>query len=86
MWKQSRDRKRKLKKLAKETECNWCSGAYWDEDRGCYIRYSISRRANGCRSFVKKRCNRYFRRLSKHLETNCKGINHKMTEFWWEID
>ncbi len=72
--------RRKLKKLAAKA-AGYPAGAWYDDDKGRYVRYYRGQRS----SWIKKQCNRKFRR-SYGMCSAKRGAYRKYTEFWWEYD
>ena len=81
-------------KLLRMTHGQWYpSGAYYVGRDGYSCNKDeairLKRSWRGKRSkFIKKNCNRKFRRSSKlnMIVSRHKNIMHKATEFWWEYD
>lgn len=80
----SQERNRRLKKLFDETKnsSRGGGGAFYDEDKGRYIKYS-PRRKPGHAKFLRRVANRKVRRNKDHLRN---GQYRKVYDYWWELD
>ena len=72
--------KRKLKKLA--SKCSgWCGGSYYNERKGCYIRFWKSQGKNSIYAFFKRESRRKARRYFKKYGFWSK----KSDDLWWNV-
>lgn len=84
-YKGNQQRKKHLKRLAKETAHSYCSGAYYDEDKDCYVKYSAHS------PWLKTYSRRITRRRMKQIEDieqlpsgkSCKYKRYH--DYWWEL-
>ena len=58
--------------------------AWYDPDKGFYIKYNRGRRAGGWNACVKKQSVRKIRRSKDTFQQH--GKHHKLFDFWWTID
>jgi hypothetical protein len=77
-YKQAKERKKRLEKLAKDTEHTYGAGAWYDKDKGRFCKYQC-----GSREFRK-----YLRRQSSRKARQYKGDlrygEYKKTfDYWW---
>lgn len=78
----SQERNRRLKKLCDETKySSRGAGAYYDEDKKRYIRYSPCRNS-GYAKYLRKVANRKVRRSKDCLKH---GSYRKVYDYWWEL-
>ena len=79
--KAARERNRRLKKLNKETEHSYGAGAWFNEKKGRYIRYSCHNKA------LKKQCRRATRRRMKNMKDTAPrgGFYKRVFDYWWEL-
>ena len=86
-WKQSRERNRRLKKLAAESD--GITGAYFDEDKGRGIRIFLSDRAKPLRTVgnrkLRRLSKRYFIREDDRAFIPDHSGYRKLFDFWWEL-
>jgi hypothetical protein len=75
------ERKRRLKKLYNETKNSCKAGAYYDEDRDMFIKFSPRRKSKYAK-YLRKVSNRKVRRYSKDLKY---GSYRKVYDYWWEL-
>ena len=80
-YRRSKETKRRLKKLNKETENSCCAGAYFDEDAKRYVKYGPNR-GSGNTKFLKKRSNKRLRQSKELLNHGC---YKKKYDYWWEL-
>ena len=78
-WKQSRDRNRRLKKIA-SIKTREFRGAYYNEDKHRIIRYYTGTRSK----FLRKVSNKRVRRYNK-LYANYSGYR-KIFDYWYILD
>lgn len=78
-YRRSKERKKRLKQLEKETWHSYGAGAYYDEDKKRYIKYSCHN------SWLKKHSRRMIRhRLKEDKEIFQKGCKYKRKyDYWW---
>jgi hypothetical protein len=79
-YKQARERNKRLKKLAKDTDHAYGAGAWYNENKGRYIKYQV-----GSQKFRK-----YLRRQSSKKARQYKGdlahSDYKKTfDYWWTL-
>ena len=78
----SQERNRRLKKLCDETKySSRGAGAFYDEDKGRYVKYS-PRRKPGHAKFLRRVANRKVRRNKDYLRN---GQYRKVYDYWWEV-
>jgi hypothetical protein len=83
-WQRSRETKRRNKRLYDQTKTFYGKGCYYDEERGRYIHYQMSKKGRGNHvGWVKHQCNKKIRRYKGSLGS--KGTYRKIAEFWWEV-
>ena len=83
-WKRSTETKRRYQKLYEETKHHYASGVWYDDSKGRFIRFQMSRKGRGNHvAYVKRKCNRAVRRYKGDLTS--KGLHRKVSEYWWEI-
>ena len=84
-----RERMRKnyfrMRRLCEESE-SFCGGANYADQNGNWVErkdavYMRRWYRNQCSTWVKKLCNRKFRR--EGIVTSSRGAQRKMTEYWW---
>ena len=76
----NRERNRKLKKLYEETKHSYGSGAWFDEDKGRYIKYTCGGRKY--KKYLKKLSSKKARKYKGEMQ-NC---DYKRTfDYWWEL-
>ena len=80
-YRRSNERNRRLKKLYDETKNWYGAGAYYDEDKKRYIRYSPCRNS-GYAKYLRKVANRKVRRSKDCLKH---GSYRKVYDYWWEL-
>ena len=72
--------KHKLKHLYNETWHSYGAGAYYDERKNRYIKYSCHNK------WTRTHCRRMTRRRLKNVDYSCpNGYYKKMYDYWWEI-
>ena len=72
--------KHRLKKLYNKTHSSYGAGAYYDNQKERYIRYSCHNER------IKTHCRRITRRRLKREEAKCNNCTYKkMYDYWWEI-
>lgn len=79
-YRRSQERNRRLKKLYNETKNSYGAGAWYDEEKGRYIKYSC-----GGRKYKK-----YLKKISSKKARKYKGdmrhCDYKRTfDYWWEL-
>ena len=79
-YRRSQERKRRLKKLYDETKNSYGAGAWFDEKKGRYIKYSCGGR----------QCKRHLKRLSskkaRKYQGDLKGCDYKkIFDYWCEL-
>lgn len=76
--------KRRLKKLSEQNKMHDrnVSGAYYDEDKQRYVRYSPSRKGSSYPKYLRRRANKMMRRR-KGLFSN--GMYRKAYDYKWMI-
>ena len=79
MWYRSRVEKQRLKKLYGETKYSYGAGAYYDEHKKRYIRYSCNDKA--LRQIMNRRVRRKLKR--NHEDIVQIGQYKKLAEYWW---
>ncbi len=78
--KRSAETKRRLCKLYEEAGRHYRAGAYFDEDKGRYIRYSVNSQR------IKTVCKRVTRRrIKSDYENMSKGGYRKIYDYWWTV-
>ena len=79
-YQRKREENRRLKKLYEETKNAYGAGAWYDERKGRYIRYS-------CHSeWLKTHCRRMTRRRMKNKTGRYSGCAYKkFYDYWWEL-
>jgi hypothetical protein len=80
-YKAARERNRRLKKLGKKTENSYGAGAWYNEKKGRYIKYSCHRKS------LKEQCRRTTRRRMKNMDDLIArgGYYKKIFDYWWEL-
>lgn len=83
-YKGATQRNAKLKKLADETYRSYGAGAYFDNTKGRFIRYSVHN------AWLKTHCRRMTRRRMKRISNDVYPINQKRAykkyyDYWWEL-
>ena len=79
-YRRSRERNRRLKKLYNETKYSYGAGAWYDEDKGRYIKYSCG--GKNYKKYLKKLCSKKARKYKGDMQ-NC---DYKKTfDYWWEL-
>lgn len=78
----SHENRRRLKKLATATSKCFGGGAWYDEDKGRYIRY-YARGGNGYTKWLRTVANRRVRR-AKNVPQG--GGYRRVYDYWWEVD
>lgn len=76
-YRQSRERKRRLKRMYENRNNSGVSGVWFDEDRNRYIR--VYRPSSS--KWLKKQCNRRVRRTA--LEPIKNGQYKKIMDYWY---
>ena len=75
-----REENRRLKKLYDETKSGYVAGAWYDENKKRFIRYSCNNK------WHKEHCRRMIRRKLKRTFRNYSGCTYKkMYDYWWEV-
>ena len=83
-WRRSTETKRRYKKLYNKTKNHYGSGVWFDDRKGRFIKFSMSRKGRGNHvAYVKRKCNRAIRRYKGDLSSP--GSYRKISEYWWEI-
>lgn len=85
-WKESVDRDEKLKKLFRETENRYGSGAYFDERKNRIIKYSSSDKSkypSYLKKFSSKKLRRYYKTDSEELLQ--RGKYRKVFDYYWHL-
>ena len=86
-WKQSRERRRRLKRLAEVS--NGITGAYFDEEKGKYVRIFLSDRAKPLRVIgnrkLRRIAKRYFQREDDRHFIPDRGGYRRLYDYWWEL-
>lgn len=77
----SKEERRRLKKLAKKTYPCYAGGAYFDENKGRYVRLYISGRS-GFPKYLRKMTNK---RLRRSKETFKYSEYKKILDYWWTL-
>lgn len=81
-YRRSKERNRRLKKLYEETKHSYGSGAWYDEEKGRYIRYYPSS-STGYTKYLRRISNRKIRRMK---EMSLKGCQYKKAfDYWWTL-
>lgn len=81
MWYRNRVEKQRLKRLYDKTKNSYGAGAYYDEDKKRYIKYSCNSKAvrqimnNKVRTKLKK----------NHEDTVQNGQYKKLADYWWNL-
>lgn len=78
-YQRSKEEKHRRAKLAKE-----CGNAWYNADKGFYIKYNRGRRARSWNSSVKKMSVRKIRRSKAVFQQH--GKHRKLFDFWWTVD
>ena len=79
-YRRSRERNRRLKKLYEETKYSYGAGAWYDERKKRYIKYSVG--SKEIKKYLKKLSSRKARRYKGEMQ-NC---DYKRTfDYWWEL-
>ena len=79
-YRRKQEENRRLKRLYSKTKCSYGAGAYYDEQKDRFIRYSCHNK------WTKVYCRRITRRRLKKEEGFCKGCKYKkLYDYWWEI-
>jgi hypothetical protein len=81
MYKQAKERHRKLLKTYNETKHNYGSGVWFDEDRGFYRKYSASNTPGYAKS-LRKIGNK---KVRKALEIGNYSNYRKSFDYKWEL-
>ena len=83
-YRQARERKKHLSKLYEETKSSYGAGAWLNEEKGRYIKYSCHNK------WLKLHCRRTTRRRMRHIP--CEDTKHgknnvykKYYDYWWEL-
>ena len=79
--KRKTEEKRRLRRLYDETKNSYGAGAYFDERKNRYVRYSVSGRG-GRAKYLRMVGNRKVRRAKK---TSDHGGYRKVFDYWWEL-
>ncbi len=86
-WKQSRERRRRLKRLAEHS--NGLMGAYYDEEKGKYVRIFLSDRAKPLRVIGNRKLRRISRRYCLREDERAfipdRGGYRRFYDYWWEL-
>lgn len=79
-YRRSRERNRRLKKLYDETKYSCYAGAWYNERKKRYIKYSAG--SKEIKKYLKKLSSRKARRYKGEMQ-NC---DYKRTfDYWWEL-
>ena len=73
--------RRRLIRLAGETESRWGCGAYFCDRKGRYIRYYRSN-ANGASQYHRRQSNRRVRRKGDIYQ---RGQYRRVYDYWWNL-
>lgn len=74
----AQERNRRLKKLTEETNGNYCSGAYYDQEKRRYVKFSSHNKG------IKKLCRRQTRRKLKKSSLQHAGYK-RVYDYFWQI-
>ena len=79
-YKRTQIEKHKLKKLYDETWHNYGAGAYYDDRKNRFVKYSCHNR------WLRAHCRRVTRRRLKNIDYSFSGGNYKkIYDYWWEV-
>lgn len=78
-YSRSRETRRRLKRLYDETKHTYGAGAYYDDDKNRYVRYSCNDKN------AKIICKRITRRRMAKLDNTTRGSYRKLYDYWWII-
>ena len=73
--------KRRLNQLADNTAHWWCCGAWYDPDKGCYVRYWKSKGKTCYWSWAKK----YYRRMTRRIAQKTGRWERKEWDLWYDV-
>lgn len=79
-YRRSRERNRRLKKLYEETKHSYGAGAWYDEDKNRFIKYSCG--GKKYKKYLKKLSSKKARRYKGDMQ-NCEY--KKTFDYWWEL-
>lgn len=80
-YSKSKENKRRLKKLARETAHHYNAGAWYNEDKDMYERFYTGSRKY--RKYLRKRSSK----KAGQYKGDMKNSNYKRTfDYWWELD
>ena len=79
-YQRKQEEKRRLKKLYDKSKFLYGMGAYWDEDKNRFIRYSCHNRLTKlyCRRITRKR-------LKNNYNCYSDCLYKRLYDYWWEI-
>ena len=79
-YRRKQEENHRLKKLYDKTKCSYGAGAYYDERKDRFIRYSCHNK------WTKTYCRRITRRRLKNKCDHYSGcLYKKFYDYWWEI-
>lgn len=81
MWYRKRVENHRLKRLYSETKYSYGAGAYYDERKKRYIRYSCNDKA--LRQIMNRRTRRKLKK--NHEDTVQNGQYKKLADYWWTL-
>lgn len=80
-YRRSRNERKKLKKLYRKTKNSCRGGAWYNDDKERYIRYSASN-TPGYSKYLRKLSNRKLRHSNDVLNY---GLYRKIFDYWWVL-
>ena len=79
-YKRKKEDKHRLRKLYNETHTHYGAGAWYNEKKDRYIKYSCHNK------WARTRCRRITRRRLKNVDYSCpNGYFKKVSDYWWEV-
>lgn len=82
-WKQAKERRKRLRKLHRETEHSYGCGAWYDEKNDRYYRYYVS--DHGGARLLKRRATKKLRAMKHKDVQHNYGEYRKLYDFWWNL-
>lgn len=79
-YRRKQQEKQRNEKLYNATKNKYLKGIYFDEQKGRYIKYSLSDNHKKETTYYKKMCNKAVR---KHRGLLNKSLYKKLTEYWY---
>lgn len=79
-YRRSQERNRRLEKLYEKTKHGYSAGAYYDRDKGRYVRYSCHNK------FLRKLSRKRIRNAEKtDAPSRQKGRYKRLYDYWWNL-